>query len=87
MATYGGQNTKSVDELIDSALSRMEREPDPVAAAANLMVRWSEGDSEVRALLPDVMRDYIEKRVRARAAAELVLNSSTTIKTKSKRSA
>jgi hypothetical protein len=66
---YGSHHTPSLDALADRALERMAREPDPIAAAANLLMRWAEQDSTVNDLIPNLMFDYLEARVRARAEA------------------
>ncbi len=60
---YNRQPTKSIDDFAADALERMDGN---VAMAANLLLRWSESDP-VRSLLPDLVREYIEARVRARA--------------------
>lgn len=62
--TYGGSLKLELDSQLDRALERTNGDP---VAAANLFMRWAEQDSEVHALIPDVIRDYVIRRVKARA--------------------
>jgi hypothetical protein len=65
--TYGKTTPPQLDDLITRALDRMSAEPNPVTAAANLVVRWSESNSEVRDLIPPIVEEFIKRRVAERA--------------------
>ena len=61
--SYGARQEITLDEQLDSALARTG---DPVSAA-HLFMRWSESNSEIRDLIPDVVVDYIVRRMKQRA--------------------
>jgi hypothetical protein len=55
---YGATTTKvSASGMVDHALHRMASELDPYGAAANLITRWCEQDSEMRLLLSDAIEE------------------------------
>lgn len=56
------QREAELDRYIDQALARFS---DP-EMAANLFLRWSESNEEVRRLLPDLIAEYVRDRVLAR---------------------
>lgn len=60
----GQSSNPTLDKQIDSALEKMNGDP---AAASTLFLRWAEGDSEIRDLIPPILEDYIRQRVAARA--------------------
>lgn len=62
--TYGGSPTLDLDSQLDRALERMNGDP---AAAARLFLRWAESDSEIKSLIPNVIEDYLKKRMAKRA--------------------
>jgi len=64
---YGPKSTKTLDDYVDDAIERMKNQPEPVRAAANLLIRWGESDSEVQKLFPDLVSRFIEQRVKTRA--------------------
>ena len=62
--TYGGTPKFDLDQQLDRALSLTSGDS---AAAARLFMRWAEGDSEIYALIPPVVEDFIKKRIGKRA--------------------
>lgn len=65
--TYGQRTQLDLDKLVDRAIDLMKNEPDPLGAAATLFIRWTESDWEIKALLPDLFRPFLEQRIKERA--------------------
>ena len=65
MATfnYGGTFKLNLDEQLDAALQRTG----DAAAAARLFMRWSEQNSEIRDLIPNLIEGYLTKRIQKRS--------------------
>jgi hypothetical protein len=62
--TYGGTIQLDLDTQLDRALELMKGDP---LKASQLFLRWAESDSEIHALIPPVVEDYIRRRAKARA--------------------
>jgi hypothetical protein len=61
---YGGTKPLDLDEQLDNALARMNGDP---VGAANLFLRWAESNSEIADLIPNVIANYIVRRMKVRA--------------------
>jgi hypothetical protein len=59
--TYGGPTKLDLDTQLRAALMRSNGD---TVQAAYLFVRWCEADSEIAALLPDVVTDYVERHMK-----------------------
>lgn len=62
--TYGGSIELELDSQLDRALDLMRGD---AAAASRLFLRWAESDSEIKSLIPNVIEDYLKKRMAKRA--------------------
>jgi hypothetical protein len=62
--TYGSFSTPRLEELLDRALDRMNGD---ALAAGRLFMAWSEQDSEVHALIPPLVAEYVMRRMEERA--------------------
>jgi hypothetical protein len=58
--SYGPERQITLEGQLRAALARTG---DPVQAA-HLFLRWCESDSEIAALLPDVVTDYVERHMK-----------------------
>jgi hypothetical protein len=64
---YGSHSTPTLDEFVDKAIARMADQPEPLKAAAILLQRWFEAGTLPSTVLPDLIFDYLNDRVAARA--------------------